>query len=168
MNVRKYFWELNEKTLLNIEKVLGNPRHPKFTGRIFTLLSRCDSPDELFSVLGKEQFIEAWPRIRQYWAKNPQAQDFKAWWETVYERLLEKEGIQMVPKGQPMAVLAKIGKTLKKTRLQKGWSQSDLAHRVRMRQPDISAIEKGMKNMTIETLARLCKILGIKNLPLDM
>lgn len=168
MNIRKYFWGLNKKALLDIDRVLGNPRHPKFTERIFTFLSRCDNPGELFSVLDKEKFIEAWPGIRQYWIKTGQSQDFRTWWETIYERLLDEEGIQRVPKGKPMSVLVNTGEILKKARLKKGWSQSDFARRVRMNQPDISAIERGLKNMTIETLTRLCKVLGIKNIPLNM
>lgn len=168
MNIRKYFWELNRKALLDTGRVLRNPKHPRFMERIFTLLSRCDNPDELFSVLSKEQFVEEWPRIRQYWAKRAQAQDFRAWWETIYEHLLKKEGAQRVPKGEPMAVFVKTGEILKEARLKKGWSQSDFARRARMNQPDISAIERGKKNMTIETLVRLCKTLGIKNLSLDI
>jgi DNA-binding Xre family transcriptional regulator len=33
-----------------------------------------------------------------------------------------------------------------------------------MKQPDISTIEKGGKNITLETLSRLCKVLEIKKI----
>ncbi|OGB88064.1 hypothetical protein A3H38_01575 [candidate division WOR-1 bacterium RIFCSPLOWO2_02_FULL_46_20] len=59
-----------------------------------------------------------------------------------------------------------IGKIIKEKRVGRKISQRDFARQAGMTQPDISAIEAGKKNLTIETLSRLCKILGIKTLPL--
>ena len=164
MNLKKYYWGLNEKAVEETEKIIKNPHHPKFISRIFTLLSRCDRPNELFSVISKKQFIEVWPEVRRYWIRTSQAENFRSWWETVYEQLLEEVRGDKKPKGEPMKFSKHIGETIKKARIEEGWNQSDFARRVNMKQPDISAIEKGRKNITLETLARLCKILDIKNI----
>jgi len=165
MNIKKYFWSLNPKALKEAELILRDSKHPKFIERAFTLLSRCDNPKEVFSIINKEQFIEAWPCLHRYWIKTKQAADFRAWWETVYDQLLEGRKIIKAPKGKPSEIFFKVGAIIRKERLKKGISQLDFARQARMKQPDISAIESGKKNITLETMVRLCKILGIKNLP---
>jgi len=161
MNIKKYYWELNADALKEIKKILKNPDNTKYLGRTYTLLSRCDKPAEVFSVLSKQQFIDTWPKIRNYWAKRGRALDFKAWWETIYEQLSKKQKPAKSPR-----VFAAIGLLLKNKRIEKGLSQSDLAHQAGMKQPDISEIEMGSKNITLATLLRLCKILQINKLPL--
>ena len=119
---------------------------------MFTFLSRCDQPKELFSLISKQEFVEVWPGVRSYWLKIAQASDFRAWWETIYEQLLEEYRIkQRRPKGQSPALFLKIGKLVREVRLRKRLSQSELAFKIGMKQPDISMIEKGGKNITLET-----------------
>jgi len=165
MSVKKYFWSLNPKALKSVGAVLRDPRHPKFVERAFTLLSRCDDPKEVFLAMGQRQFAAAWPGIRRYWAKTNQAADFRAWWESVYEQLIRRGETKKAPQGEPSRVFLKIGGVIKHKRSQKRISQFDFARLAKMSQPDISAIEAGKKNVTLETLVRLCKILDIKNLP---
>ncbi|MFH1361862.1 MAG: helix-turn-helix transcriptional regulator [bacterium] len=166
MNVKKYFWHLNPKALAEVKKILKDPTHPKFTERLFSLLSRCDNAKEVFKLVRQKDFIKAWPQVRRRFTKTNQAPDFKAWWETVYEQLLPKSTISKQPKGKPAAIFLKTGKFLKEKRLERNISQLDFALQAKMTQPDISAIEAGKKNITLETLIRLCQILDIKNLPL--
>ena len=165
MNLKKYFWPLNPKALREVKVILKNPRHPKFMERAFTLLSRCDNPREVFSAIDKKQFVEVWPRLRRYWVKMNQAPDFKAWWETVYEQLIQNKKTKQGLKGRPPEIFLKIGRLIREKRLKKGMSQLDFARQAGMNQPDISAIESGRKNITLATLIRLCKILGLKSLP---
>jgi len=167
MNISKYFWDLNRQALRETGKILKDSRHPKFAARLVTFLSRCDRPKELFSLISKYEFIEVWPRVRSYWSKITARSDFRDWWETIYEQLLQEYKLkQKKPRGKSSALFLKIGRMLREARLQKGLSQNELAFRIRMRQPDISMIEKGKKNITLETLTRLCKILEIKKLEL--
>lgn len=163
MNIKKYFWSLNSKAIRKTKKILKNTDHPGFTKNMVAILSRCDKPREVFSLITKKKFTEVWPKIRRYWAKTNQSPEFRAWWQTVYEGLL---GIQKkkMP-GEPSVFASQIGKTIRNYRIEKEISQSDLAKRSGINQPDISAIEKGKKNITIETLLRLCKVLGIKDIP---
>jgi len=164
MNIKKYFWSLNPKALKEVKLVLKNPNNSQYVERMFTLLSRCDNPKEVFSVVDKQQFIKTWPRVRRYWVKTGQAADFRAWWETVYEELLKGKK-EKPPLGKPSEIFLKIGRIIREKRLKRKISQSDLARLVGMTQPDISAIEAGRKNITLETLIRLCKTLNIKSLP---
>ncbi len=167
MNVLKYFWDLNERALKETEKIFKNPAHPKFTGRMVTLLSRCDQPKELFSLISKKEFIEIWPKIRSYWVKVARESDFRDWWETIYEQILEESGSKSKkPKGKPSTLFIKIGRLIRDVRIRKGLSQKELAIKAGMRQPDISKIEEGKKNITTTTLARLCNILDIKKIEL--
>ena len=53
---------------------------------------------------------------------------------------------------------------IRDARIQRGLSQKQLALRIGMKQPDISKIEEGKKNITLFTLNRLCRVLGIEKM----
>jgi DNA-binding Xre family transcriptional regulator len=165
MSIEKYFWDLNEKALKETKEILKDPVHPKFTERIVTLLSRCDKPGELFSIIPKKKFVEIWPRIRTYWIKHIRRSVFRDWWETIYEQITETyQQKQTKTKGRTPGTFRAIGMKIREARIQKGLSQKQLALQVGMKQPDISSIEEGKKNITLFTLTRLCKVLGIEKI----
>jgi DNA-binding Xre family transcriptional regulator len=165
MNIEKYFWDLKEKALKETKGILKDPGHPKFTERVVTLLSRCDKPEELFSIIPRRKFVEIWPRIRTYWIKRIRRSDFRDWWETIYEQILEKDQHRRrKAKGGTPVTFRTIGMEVRDARIQKGLSQKQLALRIGMKQPDISRIEEGKKNITLFTLTRLCKVLGIEKI----
>jgi DNA-binding Xre family transcriptional regulator len=169
MNISKYFWELNEKALRETKRIIKNPKHPRFISRIITFLSRCDQPKELFSLISKRDFLETWPKIRAYWLKLSPESDFRDWWETIYEQLLGKYKFKHKgPKGKPFTLFSNIGKTIREARIHKGLSQRELSLIIGMKQPDISIIEKGKKNITLETLSRLYKVLEIKKIDIKI
>jgi len=164
-NISKYFWDLNETALLETEKILRDPGHPKFAKRLVAFLSRCQRPKELFSFISKDDFVAAWPKVRSYWTKVAHDSDFRDWWQSVYEQIVrEYHGDKKTPKGMPPVLFSEIGRTIRNARVRMGLSQADLALKVGMKQPDISMIEEGKKNMTLETLSGLCRVLRIKNL----
>lgn len=156
--INKYFWSLNEQALKDTEKILKNPTHSQYLSRAFTLLSRCDKPKELFSLMSRQQFLETWPQIRRYWQKKGQAKDFCVWWETIFEELT---GSTKKIVGELPEELKKIGKIIQEARTGKGWSQADLSIKTGIIQPLISNVEKGKSNLTVLTLVRLCKVLGV-------
>lgn len=165
MSIEKYFWDLNQKALKETRGILKDPDHPKFVERVVTLLSRCDKPEELFSIIPRRKFVETWPRIRTYWIKRIRRSDFRDWWETIYEQILEKDQHrQRKKKGGTPVTFRAIGMEIRDARIQKGLSQKQLALRIGMKQPDISRIEEGKKNITLFTLIRLCKVLGIEKI----
>lgn len=166
VDIKKYFWEYNAQALKEVEKILKDPLHPQFVIKAYTFLSRCDKPKEVFEIIDKEKFIENWPKIRRYWLKKRQSEDFLYWWDSIYEVILKKKRIKRVQKSYINKDLKRIGEFLKEKRLEKGYNQKDLALKTGLRQPDISKIEKGKINITLETLLRICKVLDIKEIPL--
>ncbi len=165
MNAKNYFWWMNEKAAQEAEEVIRDPAHPLFINHIFNVLSRNDHPKEIFCLISMEQFIEQWPKIRNYWNKKATSPDFKAWWETVYEQAVTK-GRKTTEDKNYGKDIKKIAETIRNVRIEKGWNQSDFARRVGMTQPDISLLEKGKKNMTIQSLIRIWRTLEINHINL--
>lgn len=167
-NIAKYFWDLNRKALMETKMILRNPHHQKFVARLVTFLSRCDKPKELFALVSKKDFIRAWPMVRSYWSKIARESDFRDWWQTIYEQIAaEYIKNKKLNKGRPSLLFLKIGRRIRDARIQKKLSQGELASLAGMRQPDLSKIEEGKKNITLETLTRLCRALGINKLILE-
>lgn len=54
-----------------------------------------------------------------------------------------------------------VGKRIKELRKQKKWSQEELAERAGISQSALSAIERGAKQPTVETLNSICNALNI-------
>lgn len=165
MSIEKYFWDLKGEALKETKGILKDPLHPRFAERVVTLLSRCDKPEELFSVIPRRKFVEVWPVIRTYWLKHIRRSDFRDWWETIYEQILETDQQrQKKATGGTPVTFRTIGLKIRRARIQKGLSQKQLALRIGMKQPDISRIEEGKKNITLFTLTRLCRVLGIEKI----
>ena len=58
--------------------------------------------------------------------------------------------------------LVKLGKNLRKAREARGWSQEDLAFRCGVHRTYVGSVERGEYNVTILTLRKFTKALGIK------
>jgi len=165
MKVEKYFGDLDKDALKNIRKILKNPNDKRFLSYSIKLLSKSHNPKEVFSVIPQENFIEFWPKIRNYWKKIGSAFEFRRQWQKVYEMLVEKEKAQLQREGFSKD-FSKIGNFFKEKRLKLGLTQKELALKIGMIQADISRIESGKRNITLETLIKLCKALKIKKIEL--
>lgn len=60
-----------------------------------------------------------------------------------------------------MLISQKLGKNIKKIRIQKRMSQGDICRALDMDRGYMSAIENGKKNITIAQLERLAQALGV-------
>lgn len=58
--------------------------------------------------------------------------------------------------------LVRLGKNLRAARAAKGWSQEELAHRCGVHRTYVGAVERGEYNVTILTLKRMTKTLGVR------
>lgn len=58
-------------------------------------------------------------------------------------------------------ILEEMGARVRKARLAKGWSQTDLGRRVGMVQHNVSALENGQRAPTFEHLLELARVLGM-------
>jgi len=167
MNIAKYYWDLNKDALRKTAKILRNPKHPQFVNRAVRLLSRCDNPRELFSFFSREEFIDFWPKVKAYWVKTESESNFRDWWQTIYEQFLRQGRKETkAPKNGQSILSLKIGKVIREARVQKGLNQKELALLVGIKQPDISKIEEGKKNITLKTLSALSGVLKIKKIDL--
>ena len=164
--IAKYFLDLKGSALEETRRILKNPEHPQFPRRMTVLLTRCSRPKELFSILSRERFVRSWPKIREYWIKRARRSDSRDWWETLYEQMAAGQPRRLGPAagGDPPAFLRALGDRVKEARIERGLSQRQLALQAGIRQPDISRVEEGKKNITLFTLVRLCKALEIRHL----
>lgn len=58
-------------------------------------------------------------------------------------------------------VLIKIGRNLRKAREEAGWSQEEMAYECGVHRTYVGSVERGEYNVTILTLRRFTKALGI-------
>lgn len=56
----------------------------------------------------------------------------------------------------------KLGKNLKRIRIQKGISQGDIARSLEVGRSFITNIENGKTNPTLDTIARIAKVIGVQ------
>jgi DNA-binding XRE family transcriptional regulator len=167
MKIAKYFWSYNPKAIRETKKILKNSYHPRFIQCVYSILSMTQNTKEVFSIITRDAFKEKWPELRRYWMVQKQAMDYKAWWETIYEQIVSHKKTIKKLNGKPSELFRKIGSLIRNKRIEKNLSQKDLALRIGLRQPDISAIEAGKINVTIETLTTISKVLGIKEIPMS-
>jgi transcriptional regulator with XRE-family HTH domain len=59
-----------------------------------------------------------------------------------------------------------LGRNLRDHRVAKGWSQEELADRCDLHRTYIGSVERGERNVTLGTLERIARALGID--PLDL
>jgi transcriptional regulator with XRE-family HTH domain len=61
-----------------------------------------------------------------------------------------------------MDVRRLVGKNLRRLRLEKGWSQEELAFRAKLDRTYVSGVERGVRNPTVLVLSQLGDALGIE------
>jgi DNA-binding XRE family transcriptional regulator len=161
----KYFWGFNDKALREAEKALKDAEHPRFAYYAVILLSRCDNPKEAFRFIPKSCFIAGWRKIRVYWRRLKIKAEFRDWWQEIYNSLLETSGRAAIKYRENGSDYFKgVGAKIREFRIKLNMSQKDLAKLSGIKQPDISKIEEGKKNITLETLIKICKIIGLSEI----
>jgi len=64
------------------------------------------------------------------------------------------------------ALVKNFGSRIRELRVQRGWSQEELAHRARLHRNAVSLLELGNRSSTLETIEKLCKALLLQ--PADL
>lgn len=166
----KYFWSLSDRALAETGRVLREPEHPLFAGKAVELLSRCDEPRELFRFIPRTVFVRRWPAIKRMWRKSGADRDYLAWWDAIHQEIVSESG-STAPQGGckgRSACLRNVGRQIRLARQARKMTQVELARRVGTQQKEISRVETGRGNPTIETLLKLARVLNIKRLNLDV
>lgn len=165
---RDWLWDrkISEKHAL---RILREPQHPQFISLSSLLLSRKNSPQEVFrNYLKPENFCRHWTEIKRSMRKDAWNNPRIEFWQAVYERLLEKyrvKGTKIFPKRKTKVTnefCLLVGEKIKLLRKQRNLTQKMLAERLNISQQMISRIESGRENISLITLRKIIDELGAK------
>ncbi len=163
-----WLWDRNI-SLRQAVRILNNPKHPRFTSMSGLLLSRKNSPQEVFrNYIKAEEFCRNWLAIKRQMRRDDWNNPRIEFWQAVYEKLLEK----FRAKGTNISLRSRIntssgfcietGRKLKALRKQKKLTQAMLSKKLNVSQQMISRIESGRENISLLTLKRVAQELGVK------
>lgn len=166
MDTSKWLWDRNISGK-EIKSILSNPKHERFTEITALLLSRNNTPKEVFDeYLNRESFVQNWIRVRKKMRQNFWNDPRIIFWQAVYEKILidfKEKGIRVrsVKRQKPDNHLClKIGEKIRLMREQKGLTQVRLAQKLGVSQQVISRIEQGRDNISVLTLEKVAEGLG--------
>jgi transcriptional regulator with XRE-family HTH domain len=77
-----------------------------------------------------------------------------------YKKKLEQDPEYQAAEAE-LKLVFRLGNAVLRTRLKRGWTQSELARRVGTKQANISRIEAGLGNPTLELIRKVCEALGL-------
>lgn len=156
-----WLWDKNipEKQAI---KILHNSLHPQFISLASLLLSRKNTPREIFQIyLKPEEFCRQWAVIKQRMKKDSWNSPRIEFWQAIYEKLLEKYRVKRMdifPKNKLKIVnefCLEVGEKIKTLRKQKKLTQKMLAKKLNISQQMISRIESGRENVSLLTLKKI-------------
>lgn len=150
-----------------IRRILKNPEHPSFIHYASLLLARTNIPKEVFNeYLEIKDFCVQWQKIKHRMRKDRLNLGRIQFWEAIYRHLkqdLKSRGIALrqIPSPPPRqdSLRAKAGKRIREIRISRKITQAGLARGTGLTQQFISKIEKGIENVSLDTLERIQKFL---------
>ena len=163
---KDWLWDrkISDSKIKSILKKPDNPRFMEFAG---LLLSRKNTPKEVFkSYLDKLVFCKNWYGIKREMRKDKWNNPRIEFWQEVYDVLAKKYKktgtILKEAKKYAINPLCKtIGLQIRERRKSKELNQSELAKKMRVSQQVVSRIEKGIENISIATLKKVTDALGV-------
>ena len=148
-------------------KILKDESDPRFVELAALLLSRTGASKEIFNnYLDKARFCRNWRRIKIKMRHNDWNDTRINFWDEVYRvvsRGIDKNELKTAEK-QRSAVSSEaqeIGRIIKETRKNNGWSQKELAEKTGFSQQMISFIENGYLNISLSTLTKIAHALSL-------
>lgn len=165
---KDWLWDRNISKKQAI-KILCSPAHPRFIPLSSLLLSRKNTPREVFRYYIKpEEFCRYWPMIKRRMRKDAWNNPRIEFWQAVYEKLAEKFRAKEINislrkrTGARNEFCIEIGQRLKALRKEKKLTQAMLSKKLNVSQQMISRIESGRENISLLTLKRVTAELGVK------
>jgi len=164
---RDWLWD-RKISIAKVKGILKDQDNPRFAEFVALLLSRKNTPKEVFDEYIKPLvFCRNWYRVRRQMRKDKWDNTRIEFWQQVYDVLLDKykkEGviIREAKKSHIDSLCKHIGSEIRKIRKQKGLSQVKLAGKIGVSQQIISRIERGNENISIATLKRITDALEVK------
>ena len=146
-------------------KILKHENDPRFDLYAEKLFSRVNDPKIVFSLIDKITFCQKWPHIKKRMKKDRWLEDKVAFWQTLYERVhenLKKQGVKirqpLEEKISPERI--KLARQMRKIRIRLGYTQRDIAEKLGVIQQQISKIETGRENLSVDALKRVADAFG--------
>ncbi|MFH1776104.1 MAG: helix-turn-helix domain-containing protein [Candidatus Omnitrophota bacterium] len=150
-----------------LKKVFADRNNPRFISLAALLLSRKNSAEEVFKeYIKQEDFFVRWQSIKRRMRKNSWNDPRIEYWQAIYDTLKKRApalgGLKRSQIEEPLFTLPReIGEKIKEVREGKGWTQKKLADKLGISQQIISRIESGMHNISLATLDKVCRGLGM-------
>lgn len=166
--MKDWLWDrrISEK---RARRILKRPMHPKFISLSSLLLSRKNSPQEIFKAyLRAEDFCRHWRQIKRNMRKDNWNNPRIEFWQAVYEKLIDKyraRGVDIflkIKRKDADEFCLEAGNKIKALRKQKGFSQKIFAKKLNISQQMVSRIESGRENVSLLTLKKILDELGGK------
>lgn len=165
MNI-EWLWD-RSLTLEEVKNILNDDQHNKFVEIASVLLSRKNTPKEVFdNFIDKRVFVDNWHRIKKQMRKDKWNNARIIFWQAVYEKLLQifiAQGIKFRPsldRQQINEFCSDVGEQIREIREEAGLTQDELAKRMSISQQIISRVENGRENISLETLERIAHALN--------
>ena len=168
MNLKRdWLWD-RKITVKEAKLILSNPGNKRFLSLSCLLLSRKNSPEEVFkNYLEPSDFLQNWHKIKRWMRKDNWNNPRIEFWQAIHDKLKEKfkkKGIlpvkeTVVPKMEN-EFFKTVANKIKAVRKQKGITQSQLAKKLKISQQMISRIENGTENISLFTLRKIAESLG--------
>ena len=165
---RDWLWD-RKISVDKAKRVLSNPKDPSFLRFAALFLSRKNVPKEVFEDLAPPAFCRNWQKIKRVMRQDRWNDPRIVFWQAVYESLLvkyRKRGINIVERKRGAAPISEfcksVGEKIRVFRKEKGFTQHEIAKRINISQQMISRIESGRENMSLLTLQKIMKSLGIQ------
>ena len=162
----EWLWDKNISQE-DIQKILKDPRGERFVNMVALLLSRSNTPKEIFDqYLDRRIFVQSWARIKRQMRKDSWNDPRIIFWQAVYEKLLvefRQKGIPVRPVKEETIdndLAQEVAQKLKILRQNMNLTQRELAERIGISQQIISRIEKGRENLRLLTLSKIFSFLG--------
>jgi len=153
---------LDEK---EVRKILRDIGHPKFNIYAERLLSRVSDPKIVFNIINEADFCKKWQSIKKRIQKDQWLKNRVLFWQTIYERSCERLREKGVRIREPQDVeisleRMKVAHEIKAIRIKLGYTQKELAKKLKVIQQYISKIENGHENVSVGTLKRIADVFG--------
>ena len=166
---RDWLWD-KKISVKEAQAILRDPDGRHFLSLAGALLSRKNTPKEVFKhYLDPVLFARNWHKIKRQMRKDDWNDPRIEYWQAVYELLKEryqKKGIDFKikkPIAKPRNEFCKpIADKIKSVRKGKGYTQSELARKLKVSQQVISRIENGNENISLGTLKKIADAMGVE------
>ena len=162
----EWLWDRNIP-LEEIKSILRNPQHERYVEIAALLLSRNNTPREVFEeYLDQVLFVSNWGRIKRQMRKNSWNDPRIIFWQAIYKKLvagLKDRGIAIRERkvtSAPSELNQSVADRIKSARQNLKLTQSEFAERIGISQQIISRIEKGRSDLRLSTLEKIFRFLG--------